>query len=180
MNIALIGYRGTGKSTVAKLLASRLGWAWCDTDDEVQRASGRTIAQIFQDEGEPAFRELEATALAESLQRDHVVLALGGGAVLREDSRERIRQHARTVWLRASVDSIQQRLAQDPVSRMQRPDLTSQGGRIEIEQLLAARMAIYAACADWTIDTDHRTPADESIEIECWYRGLHQVGRSSE
>ncbi len=83
MNIALIGYRGTGKSEVARQLALRLGWDWVDADVEVELKAGKSIAAIFADDGEPAFRELEAAVLAELVQRDRAVLALGGGVVLR-------------------------------------------------------------------------------------------------
>ena len=90
-SIALIGYRGAGKTTVAAELARRLGWDWIDADVEIERRAGKSIAAIFADSGEPAFRELEAAVVADLSRRDRAVLALGGGAVLRDDNRQAIR-----------------------------------------------------------------------------------------
>src|SRR5688500_2590703 len=82
MNLLLIGYRGTGKSTVARLVAERLNWPWLDADVELERRAGKSIAAIFAEDGEPAFRDLESQVLAELVQADRHVLALGGGVIL--------------------------------------------------------------------------------------------------
>src|SRR4030042_1459888 len=81
MILTLIGYRGTGKTTVARLLAERLGWDWIDADDEIERRAGKSIAAIFADDGEPAFRDLEASVVAELSRWRRSIVALGGGAV---------------------------------------------------------------------------------------------------
>jgi shikimate kinase len=91
MNIALIGYRGTGKTTVAQQLALRLGWDWVDADVELELRAGKSIAAIFADDGESAFRDLEATTLDDLIRRDRTVLALGGGIVLRPENRALLR-----------------------------------------------------------------------------------------
>ncbi|HEX4150325.1 MAG TPA: shikimate kinase, partial [Pirellulales bacterium] len=88
MNIALIGYRGTGKTAVARALADRLGWQWLDADAELEARAGRSIAEIFAADGEEAFRNLESGVLAELGQRSRTVLATGGGVVLRDTNRE--------------------------------------------------------------------------------------------
>ena len=163
--IFLIGYRGTGKSTVARQLAKRLGCDWVDADDLVEERTGRSIAQIFAAEGEPAFRELEAEVVREVCGRLRCVVALGGGAVLREDSRQSISAAGPIVWLRAGVASIMERLAADSSTKSRRPNLTSVGGREEIEAVLAARTPIYEGCATLIVDTEGKTAAEVADEI---------------
>jgi shikimate kinase len=164
-NIALVGYRGVGKTTVAQQLALRLGWDWIDADVEVELRAGKSIAAIFADEGEAAFRDLESQVVAELCARSRAVIALGGGAVLREGNRKVIAQCGAVVWLQASVDRIIERLASDPATASQRPNLTAAGGRAEIEQLLAARLPLYRSCATLEVDTDGKSPADIADEI---------------
>jgi shikimate kinase len=164
-SVALIGYRGTGKSTVAQQLALRLGWDWVDADVEVELRAGKSIAAIFADEGEAAFRDLERAIVAELCRRERIILALGGGAVVREENRAAIARCGAVVWLRASIDAIVERLAADQGSAARRPNLTNAGGRPEIEQLLAVRTPIYRACATLEVDTDRKAPAAIAEEI---------------
>jgi shikimate kinase len=161
----LIGYRGTGKSTVAAELASGLGFDWVDADDEVERRAGKSIAAIFAVDGEAAFRDLEAQVVAELCGRKRTVVALGGGAVLREENRTAIRAAGPVVWLTASVDAIAARLAADESTSNRRPNLTNSGGRAEIEAVLAERTPIYRACATLVVDTERKTPSDVADEI---------------
>jgi shikimate kinase len=163
--IFLIGYRGTGKSTVAALLAERLGWQSVDTDHEIERRAGKSIAAIFSDEGEPAFRGLEAKVVADFAQLQNAVIALGGGAVLRAENRAAIRGAAAVVWLTASGDTIESRLAADESTAQRRPNLTVAGGRVEIEQLLAAREPTYRECATLIVATDGKTSAEVADEV---------------
>jgi shikimate kinase len=165
-NIALIGYRGTGKTTVAQRLAMQLGWDWVDADVEVELRAGKSIAAIFADGGEPAFRDLEAAVVADLCHRTETVIALGGGAVLREDNRLAIKENGgAVVWLQASVDSIECRIAADPATSARRPNLTNTGGRTEIEQLLAERTPNYRACATLEVDTEGKAPVEIADEI---------------
>ena len=122
-----------------------LGWDWVDADVEVELAAGRSIAAIFADEGEPAFRDLEAAVLADLIQRDHIVLALGGGVVLRPSNRTLIRQAGRVVWLTATPQTIAARLAADATTSSRRPNLTAAGGLDEIRRLLDERVAVVSA-----------------------------------
>lgn len=163
--IALIGYRGTGKTTVAQHLARLLGWDWVDADVEVELQAGKSIAVIFADDGETAFRDAEAAVVAELCGRERVVLALGGGAVLREDNRRAIAGCDAVVWLRASAEEIERRLEGDPTTSGRRPNLTNAGGRQEIERLLGRRQPIYAACATLVVDTEGKAPAEIAAEI---------------
>jgi shikimate kinase len=171
--IYLIGYRGTGKTSVARELAARLGYDWVDSDDVVEREAGKTIAEIFAAEGEDGFREREVRAVdalsrpstsSGSAQRP-VVVALGGGAVLREESRQAICGAGPVVWLTATADTILERLAADPVTARRRPGLTSVGGRAEIEKLLVVRTPLYRQCATLVVDTEGKTPAEVADQI---------------
>jgi shikimate kinase len=164
-SIALIGYRGSGKTTVAQRLALRLGWEWMDADVEVELRAGKSIAGVFADDGEAAFRDLEARAVQELCGRRRVVLALGGGAVLREDNRTAIAQCGAVVWLQASVESLQQRIAEDATTSARRPNLTAAGGAAEIERLLAERTPYYRGCATLEVDTEGKAPDEVAGEI---------------
>ena len=154
MIITLIGYRGSGKSTVAAPLAERLGWSVVDTDAEIEGRAGRTIREIFADGGEPRFRELERNVIAEMLRGEQIVLSAGGGAVLDAETRREMRAAGPVVWLRASVETLQQRISGDATTAARRPDLTADGGRVEIESLLARREPLYRETATVVIDTD--------------------------
>jgi shikimate kinase len=164
-SIALIGYRGTGKTTIAQRLATALGWDWVDADVEVELRAGKSIAAIFADDGEPAFRDLESEVVAELCRRTRSVIALGGGAILREENRAAIGGCGAAVWLRASVEAIEQRIAADPATAARRPNLTAGGGRSEIERLLAERTPHYRACATLVVDTEGKDPAEITGEI---------------
>lgn len=164
-NIALIGYRGSGKTTIAEQLAAALGWAWIDADVEVENRAGKTIAAIFADEGEPVFRDLESIVIGELCQREGVVVALGGGAVLRESNRPAIARCGAVVWLQASPETIYRRLGADPLTAQRRPNLTNADPRNEIDRLLAERTPIYRACATLEVDTEGKGPAQIAGEI---------------
>lgn len=164
MALTLIGYRGTGKTTIAPLLAARLGWDWIDVDIEIERRTGRTISEIFASEGEPGFRAREAGILAELLLQKTLVIAAGGGAILNPQTRESIRHSGPAVWLTASLETIAQRILMDSTTHSRRPSLTGTDSRTEIEFLLAARAPMYAETARVTVDTEGRTP--ESIVDE--------------
>lgn len=166
--IFLIGYRGAGKTTIAQLLADKLGWIWADADAVLEDRYGKSIKEIFAEEGEAGFRDREAAILEELCAYDCCVIATGGGVVLREDNRERLKLGP-VVWLNAPADVLWQRLQSDSATAEQRPDL-AQGGRAEIEELLRARMPLYDACQNLTLDA---TQSPEMIAelIGVWYQG---------
>jgi len=163
--VFLIGYRGTGKTTVACELAARSGYEWVDADAVVEQQAGKTIADIFLEEGEGAFRELESLAVAALSRERRTVVALGGGAVMREENRRAICGAGPVVWLTAGVDSILARLAADGATASRRPDLTKMGGRAEIEALLAERTPLYRECATLIVDTEGKSAAEVADEI---------------
>ncbi len=156
-NLFLIGYRGSGKSTVAEILARELGRPWTDADALLEVRQGRTIAEIFAEDGEAGFRQIEAELLEELCRCKQHIVATGGGVILRAANRDRLRAGGICIWLTADPQTIADRLEADPLSKVRRPNLAS-GGRAEIEELLKIREPLYRACAQWTIDTVKRTP----------------------
>jgi len=171
MNLYLIGYRGSGKTTVAAELARLLGWKWLDADDEIERRAGKTIKEIFASSGEQSFRDLEAAVVADLAKRTRHVVALGGGAVLREESRLAIQASGKVVWLQASPEVLFQRITADASTAERRPNLTVDGGLAEVERLLAIRSPIYAACADLTVDATVE-PSELARQIADWMRPI--------
>ena len=165
MNLVLIGYRATGKTTLARLLAERLRWNWIDADVEIERRAGKSIARIFAEDGEPAFRDLEAEVIADLARRDRLVLAGGGGAPLRPESRRAMRSGGRVVWLKAPPETILARMSGDATTAARRPDLTDRGGLEEILHLLAQREPIYRESAHLEVDTEGKTPDAIAAEI---------------
>ena|SRR5437660_54283 len=162
-NIFLIGYRGTGKTAVAQILANKLGWEWLDADLLLETRLGRSIAQIFAEEGEKGFRDKEESLLEAICLGKERVIATGGGVILRESNRKRLREAGICIWLTADTPTIARRLELDPKTKERRPNLTV-GGLAEIEQLLKIREPFYRECAAWTVDTVSRTP-EEVVEV---------------
>jgi shikimate kinase len=157
MILTLIGYRATGKTSLAQKLAVALNWEAIDADVEIERRAGKSIKQIFAEDGEPAFRDLEAEVIADLCQKDRLVIASGGGAPMREASRETMRQAGKVVWLRATPETILARMSGDATTADRRPDLTNKGGLKEIVDMLELRDPIYRETADFEIDTEQKS-----------------------
>lgn len=152
--LVLIGYRGAGKTSVARQLALVLGWDWVDADVEIELKAGRSIASIFAEQGEPAFRDLESQTLAKLLGRSRLVIAAGGGAVVRCENRKLLRRSGPVVWLQASPETIWRRIQADATTAARRPNLTGFGGLAEVQTLLTQRTPWYAECASLAVDTE--------------------------
>lgn len=165
MIVSLIGYRGSGKSSVGQHLAQQLAWPFADSDDEVEQAAGARIADIFVKQGEAAFRRMEAECIAHLLQRDSLILSLGGGAVLRDDTAQAVMAHGPVVWLRCDVEILLQRVAADSETAARRPSLTNLPARQELERLMHVREPIYARCATWQVESGRRSPHEIAHEI---------------
>ena len=160
--VYLIGYRGAGKSTVGPKLAQALGWNFADTDDEIISATGRTIAQLFTGPGEAAFRDYETAAMQKLSNTPKVVIATGGGIVLREENRVRLAASGYPIWLRAPAATLFGRIQADGGTTHRRPHLIAGGSQQEVETLLRVREPLYAAVARLTIETDKQSP-DEVV-----------------
>lgn len=157
--VVLVGPMGAGKTTVAELLGARWGVTVRDTDHDVEAGAGRTISEIFVDEGEQGFRSRERAAVAEALAAHPGVLALGGGAVLDPDTREALRAH-RVVFLEVGVSDAVKRVGLG----ITRPMLMG-NMRARIKALLEERLPVYREVASITVHTDGRTPEDVADEV---------------
>jgi len=172
MNLVLIGYRATGKTTLARHLAQRLGCDWVDADVEIELRAGKSIARIFAEQGEPAFRDLEAEVIAELCARPGLIVAAGGGAPLREENRRAMRNSRKVVWLTAPPETILARMTGDATTADRRPSLTTRPPLEEIVQLLNRREPIYRQTAHLTVDTDGKSPESLAEEILAGLRHL--------
>jgi shikimate kinase len=160
-NIFLTGFMGTGKSVLAEELARRLGREAVDTDREIERLAGKTVREIFRDEGEEAFRQLEREAIRRACERPGAVVATGGGAVLDPANRRRMRESGTVVCLEASPETILDRVG----SASDRPLLAGAADPLaRIRELLAERASAYAE-ADLRVETSGKGVAEIAVEI---------------
>lgn len=159
--VVLVGMMGAGKSTVGRRLALRLGLPFLDADTEIENAAAMTIPEIFETHGEPHFRDGEARVIARLLDGGAKVLATGGGAFMREETRDRIRDKAVSMWLEADADVILRRVKR----RADRPLLKTADPAGTIARLIEQRHPVYRA-ADITIasrDVPHEKIVDECV-----------------
>jgi shikimate kinase len=154
MNIYLIGYRGVGKSSVGRLLALGLSRHFIDTDTELAAQVGMTISEYVAHMGWAAFREIERSIVQQVCKHDMQVVATGGGVVLDPQNTQSMRNTGLVVWLKASPESIRERLYSDRQSEQTRPALSAQGSMNEIEEILNQRTPYYEQAMDLNIETD--------------------------
>jgi shikimate kinase len=155
VNIVLIGYRGTGKSTVARLLGKRLGRRVVSTDGEVIGRANLSIPKIVEQGGWDHFRNLESAVCQSLTDKDELVIDTGGGVILRDENVAALKANGVTVWLTAEVPTIASRIRRDT----QRPSLSGTKTFVEeIEEILQAREPKYKAAADYVIPTDQFSP----------------------
>lgn len=162
-NIILIGFMGTGKTSVGRRLAEEFRYSFVDTDEEVERVTGLTVAQIFKKYGEKRFRSEETIVLKKLLLKDKQVIATGGGLVLREENQELLRQGGLIICLTADKETIYERVSK----RSTRPLLMNGDMRERVDTLLAERQDAYQI-ADHFVDTTGKSPkaiANEIYEI---------------
>ena len=165
MIVTLTGYRGCGKSSVGPILAERLGCACVDSDVTIEQRAGKSIAEIFANDGEAAFRTLETEVMTELLKRESLVIAAGGGVILAEVNRRRMRDAGEVVWLKATADVLAERISADAASKGMRPSLTGQPIGEEVAEVLATRTPLYEAAATMTIDAGEGTPQEIADRI---------------
>lgn len=166
MNIVLIGYRCSGKSSVARALAERTGMPVLDTDKLVERHAGKTVSELVTGGGWELFRGLEKRAVEEAAGLDGVIIASGGGAVLDHQNAALLRKNGWTVWLKAAAEVLRERMGKDEASGTVRPSLTGVDSLEEIRSVLESREAVYAAASDHVVDTEGRSPDDIAEEIQ--------------
>jgi shikimate kinase len=172
VNLVLIGYRCTGKTTIGRLLAARLGWPLVDTDTLIQERAGKSIQAIVAAGGWPEFRRLEKETIADVAARDRQVISAGGGAVLDGDNVGALRAGGRIVLLSAPAETIWQRMKADPKTLAERPDLTDAGGLAEVRRLLVERRPKYEAARDLEIRTDRTPPGEVADRVLTWLKGV--------
>ena len=166
MKIILIGLRGAGKSTVGEILAARLGLSFLDTDVLVERVCGKTVAEIFREQGEFAFREFETTALRGiGKRREDSVVATGGGIVLRPENQVLLPKMGKVVYLFAKPELVRERFARDPAAQ-KRPSLEGKPLEEEIEFLFLTRDPIYRDIADLVLPVKGKTPEEICGSLE--------------
>lgn len=167
MAVGLIGYRGSGKSTAGLRLAGRLEKPFIDTDQRIVARAGKTIRDIFADQGEAAFRDLETQVVAEACEQKEGVIALGGGALDREENRRVIESSGiKLVYLRCEPAELLRRIRNDVNTAAARPNLTSLGGGIEeIQAVLARREPIWRTMMAAEIDVTLLSPLDVELRL---------------
>jgi len=154
LNVFLIGPMGAGKSTIGRLLSQELGLEFHDSDREIETRSGTNIPWIFDVEGEEGFRQREQAVIDELTQLDGIVLATGGGAVLREANRRHLQSRGTVVYLQTSIEQQLERTAKD----RNRPLLQTENPRAVLERLIEQRDPLYRDCCDLLVRTDRRHP----------------------
>lgn len=168
-HLFLVGFMGSGKSTVGRLVAQRLGRLLVDLDGLVEREAQVPIAEIFATKGEEGFREMESSALVSLESVEPAVVACGGGVVLRPENRSALKRLGTVVYLKVTAGEAVARI--DDVST--RPLLAGPGGTLAATSLLAARESLYASVADLAVDTMGKAPDQIADEI---VKGVQDVG----
>ena len=162
MNIVLIGMRGSGKTTVGKILAQKLGRELVEMDELISRRAGLSIPEIVEGYGWAKFRDIEEEITGEVAGQDNIINAAGGGVVTREKNVQKLKKSGVLVWLKASVDTLVKRIGED----IERPPLVGGSTRREdIEITLAERMPLYQKAADLVVNTENQTPEEVAEAI---------------
>jgi shikimate kinase len=161
-SVVLVGMMGAGKSTIGRRLSARLRLPFLDADAEIEAAAGMSIPDIFESRGEPDFRDGEARVIARLLDSGPAVLATGGGAFMRKETRDRIRDKAVSIWLKADADTILRRVKR----RSDRPLLRTADPESTVGRLISEREPVYqqADLTIWSRDVPHEKIVDECIE----------------
>ncbi len=161
-NIVLIGFMGTGKSSVAKALEREYGYRLVDTDERIALIEGMSIAEIFKKKGEEGFRRLETELIKNELMGlSGVVISCGGGMPLKKENRKLLKSVGTVIWLKASAQEILKRLAGDT----KRPLLACDNREAMVLSLMEERSPLYAEAANFEVVTDEKTPSQIAREI---------------
>ena len=167
-NIALIGFRTTGKSLTGKVLAARLERVFVDMDHELVASFGQDIDAWVRSHGWESFRKAESALLETLSSQQNLVVATGGGVILDERNRKALREKFCVIWLKAASQTVYSRLIKDPKTPSSRPPLTELPMKEEIERLLQDRSPLYAEASDLALDTDQGSVANLVLRIQEW------------
>lgn len=163
-NIILIGFMGSGKTTVGKLLAKHLDMAFIDMDEAIESAQGKTVREIFDEQGESAFRTMETKYLEQSLEAKNMILATGGGVVMRPENVRLLDEIGTIIFLHASLEQLIAQLRNDT----KRPLIQGENYEVKVKTLLEQREATYLSVADVIIQTTGKViteVVDEVLDI---------------
>jgi len=166
MNLFLIGYRGTGKTTLGKIIASKLGLDFIDLDELIVKNAGKSIPEIFAKEGEPKFREYETQALEEACAGKEKIVSCGGGIITKEGNIDLLKKNGFVVLLKANPEIIFKRIYKDK----NRPALTDKDPLEEIKHMLEERRNAYEKAKDFEINTDKEKKLQSAKKIIEEYR----------
>lgn len=181
MNIFLTGFRGSGKTVVGRKLAGSLGLKFIDTDEEIERSAGKSIARIFATKGEAHFRKSEKEQVLKACRLDRHVIAVGGGAVENGELAAAMQEAGLVILLTAPASVLYERINRDENSLSRRPALTEKEGLAEVEELLSRRKDAYHGTAHLKIETATLTPAEvagvivDNIKNSRWDSNFSQI-----
>jgi shikimate kinase len=166
-NVILIGFMGTGKTEVGKILANELGFGYLDTDSLIEAQQGRTINNIFDNLGEAAFRDMETALLGKLGNEKHKVISTGGGIILRSENVVKLKKLGAIVLLWAEADAIYKRLE----GNTDRPLLQVTDPKAKIQEILGVRTPVYKKAADFQVDTTKISPQEVCDNILVFLKG---------
>jgi len=164
MKIFFIGYRGTGKTTIGKLLAHRLDFNFMDTDQLIEQLLESTIMEIIKTQGWDKFRQIEKQTLLNTTKKEHTIIATGGGIIIDHGNQQFMNQNGFCIWLDADINTILLRLQTDHINNRLRPALTQKSLLAETSEMLKKRNPLYQNTAHIRIDTSFHTP-EEIVNI---------------
>jgi shikimate kinase len=165
MNIFLIGYRCTGKSTVGRRVAETLNWKFVDADAELVSDQGLSISKIVSQSGWEGFRRIEKSVLARLCKSENQVIATGGGVVLDKENVRRMKKNGPIVWLRATPETVYRRMIQDENTIASRPALTDKRLWNEILETISERQPLYEKAMNGVVDTDDKSTDAVCVEV---------------
>jgi shikimate kinase len=171
-NLALIGFMGTGKSSVGRLVAQSLHFTYLDTDQVVESRAHKTVSEIFRDDGEPAFRQWEKLIVEELTRRNKTVISTGGGLPVDQLNMDSLKTHALVVCLWASPETIHERVR----GHNHRPLLAEPDPLEKIRQLLSSRERFYRQ-ADVLVNTERRSPREVAVQVIHQFHMAHAAHR---
>lgn len=154
MNIVLIGYRCSGKTSVGKIIAEKMNRIFVDTDKMIEEKTGSSIEEIVSREGWEYFRDIEKVVVEEVSSKNNLVIATGGGIVMKEDNMENLKEKGFIVWLKGDADILSERMEKDHGKGIRRPSLTGENPAAEIRRVLEIRDTLYEKAGDFIVDTN--------------------------